>query len=274
MKKKPFKMKLTIMVYILCLVSIGFYSILLFRYPEQALLANFFFLSLILFIISALLCIYLVRSVTRPIEDYARQMELEQALEQNRSLYYETVCMLTNAIEVKDQYTGGHSERVKNYAVQIGEQLGLTDEELQNLIYGSLLHDIGKIGISEEILCKDGKLSDYEMRQIRQHPEIGFTILHSTQFLKGCRRMVYEHHERFDGLGYPQGLKGLDIDLYARIISVADSFDAMTTVRPYRKIPFTKEDALNELLKNSGTQFDPVIVNAFLNTFTKGNAGW
>lgn len=207
-------------------------------------------------------------------EDYAREAELERALKENRKLYYETVKMLANAIEAKDQYTGGHCDRVKDYAILIGAELGLQEGELQNLIYGSLLHDIGKIGIPEDILRKEGKLSDFEMSLVREHPEIGFRILHSTQFLMECRRMVYEHHERFDGLGYPQGLKGLEIDLYARIIAVADSYDAMTTIRPHRKIPLTKEEAISELLRNSGTQFDPNIVRAFIDAFaTKGAAG-
>ena len=279
-----------------------------------------FSISLVWLTMSALLSVFLARSVSRPIEiitkavqqvsagnyfvetdlktgdeleslsesfdkmvrtihelreeDYARQAELERALEENRRLYFETVRMLANAIEAKDQYTGGHCDRVKDYAVLIGAELGLQEGGLQNLIYGSLLHDIGKIGIPEDILRKEGKLSDYEMNLVRQHPEIGYTILHSTQFLKECRRMVYEHHERFDGLGYPQGLKGFEIDLYARIIAVADSYDAMTTIRPHRKIPLTKEEAINELLRNSGTQFDPAVVRAFINAFaTKGAAG-
>ncbi|QOX63501.1 HD domain-containing protein [Anoxybacterium hadale] len=279
-----------------------------------------FSISLVWLVMSALLSIFLARSVSRPIEiitkavhqvsagnyfvetdlktgdeleylsksfdqmvrtihelreeDYAREAELERALAENRRLYYETVKMLANAIEAKDQYTGGHCDRVKDYAVLIGVELGLQEGELQNLIYGSLLHDIGKIGIPEDILRKEGKLSDFEMNLVRQHPEIGFRILHSTQFLMECRRMVYEHHERFDGLGYPQGLKGLDIDLYARIIAVADSYDAMTTIRPHRKIPLTKEEAIGELIRNSGTQFDPNIVGAFIDAFaTKGAAG-
>ena len=191
-------------------------------------------------------------------EDLQRMME---AGEQN---YFETIKALANAEEEKDAYTRGHCERVMNYALSIGKALGLPEKDLDSLRFGAILHDIGKIGIPEHILNKETPLSNEEFALIRQHPSIGIRILGDLTFLKDSIRIVHEHHERYDGLGYPARKKGEDIDLLARIVGVADAFDAMTSQRPYRKAAMTREQAARELQKEAGKQFDPVVVEAFI----------
>lgn len=198
-------------------------------------------------------------------ETTALNEELESLLQQNQSSYFETVRVLANAIEEKDSYTRGHCERVMQYSTMIAEALGLDKKEMSDLKFGSILHDIGKIGISESILNKEGSLSEEELMEIRRHPEKGNHILESLHFLDGCRKVVYGHHERIDGKGYPNGLKGDQIDLLARIVSVADAYDAMTSCRPYRKNAMSRETAVQELLTNKGQQFDEKIVDTFIN---------
>lgn len=189
--------------------------------------------------------------------------ELENLLIKNRMSYFETVRTLANAIEEKDRYTGGHCERVMEYSMIIANVLNLSEEEKNDLKFGSILHDIGKIGIPEAILHKVDKLSVEEYKIIKNHPEIGYRILKNLDFLDHSKSIVYEHHERMDGLGYPRGLKGQEIHLLARIVCVADAFDAMTSNRPYKNV-MTNEMAVKELIANAGTQFDPEIVEAFI----------
>jgi len=189
--------------------------------------------------------------------------ELENLLNKNKVSYFETVRTLANAIEEKDRYTGGHCERVMEYSMKIAEVLGLGEEEKNDLKFGSILHDIGKIGIPEAILHKDDKLTPQEYNIIKTHPEIGYRILKNLDFLSYSKSIVYEHHERIDGKGYPRGLKGEEIHLLARIVCVADAFDAMTSNRPYKNV-MTTEMAVKELLANAGTQFDSDIVDAFI----------
>jgi putative nucleotidyltransferase with HDIG domain len=202
-------------------------------------------------------------------ETAALNEELESLLRQNQDSYFETVRALANAIEEKDSYTGGHCERVMKYSIMIAEALGLDSKEMNDLKFGSILHDIGKIGIPEHILNKEGVLSEEEFEQIRQHPGKGNHILENLQFLEGCRKIVREHHERIDGKGYPNGLKGSQIDLLARIVCVADAYDAMTSSRPYRKNPMSKEEGIRELLANSGRQFDEQMVEIFIACLNK-----
>ncbi len=197
-------------------------------------------------------------------ETIALNEELERLLKQNHDSYFETVRALANAIEEKDSYTGGHCERVMGYSVKIAESMGLSSAEIDELKFGSILHDIGKIGISESILNKDGLLTDEEYSEIKKHPEIGERILQNLHFLDNCRKIVSEHHERIDGKGYPGGKKGQDIDFLARIVCVADAYDAMTSSRPYRKNAMTREQAIDELLLNSGKQFDEKVVEVFV----------
>ncbi len=177
--------------------------------------------------------------------------------------YFSTVKALAKAIEVKDPYTHGHSERVTEYALMIAEEMGLDDREKQNIKYAATLHDIGKIGIAGKVLNKPGALTDEEYMHVKTHPLLGDTIVEPVEFLQGPRPLILHHHERYDGRGYPDGLKGEEIPLGARIITVADSFEAMRSDRPYRKA-LTFEDAKSELIRNAGTQFDPHVVETFL----------
>ena len=197
-------------------------------------------------------------------ETTALNEELEKILKQNLSSYFETVRALANAIDEKDSYTGGHCERVMAYSTIIANELGLSQQELDDLRFGSILHDIGKIGISEYILNKDGKLTPEEYEEIKKHPEKGNNILKDLNFLHNCRRIISEHHERVDGKGYPKGLAGDEIYYLAKIVCVADAYDAMTSSRPYRKNALSKEEAMEELLRNKGVQFDETVVDAFL----------
>jgi len=183
--------------------------------------------------------------------------------------YFSTVKALARAIEVKDPYTYGHSERVTDYALAICRQMELSEWETKNIKYAAALHDIGKIGIARKILDKEGSLSDEEFVHIKTHPLLGDSIMEPVAFLQEPRKIILHHHERYDGNGYPDGLKGEDIPLGARILAVSDSFEAMMSDRPYRKaLPISV--ALNELEANSGTQFDPEVVKAFLDVIKSG----
>jgi len=177
--------------------------------------------------------------------------------------YFSTVKALARAIEVKDPYTYGHSERVTEYAMVIGKKLDLSEWDLRNLKYAAALHDIGKLGIAGHILNKPGALSEDEFVHIKTHPQMGDSIMEPVSFLKEPRAIILHHHERWDGKGYPEGLKGKKIPLGARILAVADSFEAMMSDRPYRKA-LDLQDAIKEIEDNAGTQFDPLVVTAFI----------
>ncbi len=189
--------------------------------------------------------------------------ELEDLIQENDRVYFETIKSLNRAIEAKDPYTAGHCDRVTEYAVKIGQMMALSPEQMKNLTYGSILHDIGKLGIEESILTKPDRLTDEEFFKIKQHPEKGFEILKDIHFLKEANLIALQHHERYDGKGYPHGLAGENIHLLARIVAVTDAFDAMTSNRSYRAAMAT-EIAIEEIKKNRGSQFDPQIVDAFL----------
>jgi len=200
-------------------------------------------------------------SQMRIIQDINQKLEL--ANEQLRDAYYGTIESLRLAVDAKDSYTKNHSDRVSYYSVLIGKQLGLNAEDLETLKQGALFHDVGKIGIPDAILQKPGKLTNEEYDDIKNHPSIGAKILAPAKIFNDLVPMVLHHHERFDGRGYPVGLAGEDIPLMARIVCVADSFDAMTSDRSYRP-RFDTITALGELENCKGTQFDPVCVDAFL----------
>jgi HD-GYP domain-containing protein (c-di-GMP phosphodiesterase class II)/HAMP domain-containing protein len=186
-----------------------------------------------------------------------------QLYEDLESSYLSAVRALANSIDAKDPYTRGHSERVARYSVEIGRTLNLNSDEIKNLHVGALLHDIGKISISESIINKNSKLSDSEYETMKTHPARGAEIIEPARFLREKVPLIRYHHERYDGKGYPEGLKGNEIPLMARIVCVADSYDAMTSKRAYRDT-MPRQEARNELIRCSGTQFDPRIVNAFL----------
>lgn len=183
-------------------------------------------------------------------------------LAQLQESYEASLIMLANAIEVRDPYTRGHVERVMNYAQTIAEYLGWPPNEINTLRFGSILHDIGKIQISEAILRKEGTLSDEEWVEMKKHPEMGVELVQGIHYLNSAIPVILSHHERWNGSGYPHGLKGDKIPIMARIVAIADSFDAMTTERPYRK-ELTPEQAFNEVVSGSGTQYDPLMVDAF-----------
>jgi putative nucleotidyltransferase with HDIG domain len=180
-----------------------------------------------------------------------------------RNQYISTIKALTKAIDAKDHYTHGHSERVARYAVQIAEEMDLPADYIENLEYLALMHDVGKIGVPEQLLNKPGSLSKEEFKLVRNHAAIGAEIISTIKFIGEHANIVRHHHERVDGGGYPDGLRGEEIPLGAKIVGVADAFDAMTSERVYRS-PLTREEAIDELKRCSGTQFDPKVVQAFL----------
>lgn len=186
-----------------------------------------------------------------------------------RKIYLETIQALATAIEAKDPYTRGHSERVAMYSSIIAEEMNLPEDFLNTLNFAALLHDIGKIGIPDEILNKPGKLSEEEFDRIRIHPILGANIVEKIDFLAQASSYIRFHHERQNGRGYPEGLKGEDIPLGAAILAVADAFDALTSDRPYRRA-WNLDDTLHEIEINSGIQFRPEVVEALKNAVKKG----
>jgi len=189
---------------------------------------------------------------------------LSRLYEDLRSTYMRTIKVLAQAIEARDHYTHSHSETVARYAVVIANHLKLPAKEVEMIRQACELHDLGKIGIGDSILLKSSALTPSEWEEIKKHPTIGAQILEPLTFLGGVVELVRQHHEHYDGSGYPEGRKGEDILLGARIIHVADSYEAMRSARSYRKVPLLKEEAILEIKCNSGTQFDPKIVDAFL----------
>jgi HD-GYP domain-containing protein (c-di-GMP phosphodiesterase class II) len=182
--------------------------------------------------------------------------------------YLDTVKLLSETIDAKDSYTRGHSQRVSQYALIAGKSLSLTSLELQIIEYAGLLHDVGKVAIDRSILRKPDKLTSEEWAMMINHPRVGATIIADIPILKEVKQLVLYHHERYDGTGYPERLRGNLIPLGARLLAVADSFDTMTTERPYRGA-MSFSAALQELQKCSGTQFCPVAVEAFISGFKR-----
>jgi len=178
-------------------------------------------------------------------------------------LFLGTVKTLSKAIDAKSPWTSGHSERVTEIAIAIGAEMGFDEDEMKELELAGLLHDIGKLGTYEHILNKPGKLNDEEIEIIRLHPQMGAEILAPIKELKKIASVIRHHHEYYDGTGYPEGLKGEEIPLVARVLTVADTVDAMGADRPYRK-GRTRDEIVTELRRCSGTQFDPVVVDAYL----------
>lgn len=186
-----------------------------------------------------------------------------------RDVYLKSITALTSAIDAKDRYTQNHSRNVASYAVALGKALGLSEEELSNIHFGAILHDIGKIGVPENILNKPGRLSKDEFHSIKSHPTMGAKILEPIDFLKEAINVVLYHHERYDGSGYPEGLKGETIPYTARLVSIADAWDAMTSHRSYRPA-LAQEAAVSQLQEGSGSQFDPYMTQVFTDMIKKG----
>lgn len=216
---------------------------------------------------------YLVKPITR--EDLVTVVN--SRLERSHQLHvaqlqraYETsLVVLANAIEVRDQYTRGHVERVMSYAYAIAENLNDLHVDHDQLRFGAMLHDIGKIHIRETTLCKQDSLSPTEWSEIQLHPSTGVEMIKDIPYLLPAVPVVHYHHERWDGSGYPEGLHGEDIPLVARIVSVADGFDAMTTDRPYSTAR-SLDQARQEIVNGSGNRYDPFVVDAFLRVWDSG----
>jgi putative nucleotidyltransferase with HDIG domain len=201
----------------------------------------------------------------RSLESRVREKtaELSRALREVETSYSSTLWALVAALDAREHETSDHSQRVVRYTLAIARALGLPERDLPDIGRGALLHDIGKIGVPDAILLKPGKLTEDEWVEMRKHPQIGWTILRSIPFLEVPAAVVLSHQERFDGGGYPRGLRGEDIPLGARIFAIADTFDAMTTDRPYRRRQAV-EAARLEISRCAGTQFDPRCAEAFL----------
>lgn len=191
--------------------------------------------------------------------------------EEVKTNYFNTLRSLVNSIEEKDRYRRGHSERVADIALSMAERAGLSKRRRNILFQAAILHDIGKIRISPAILGKRGRLSDEEMRLVRQHPIIGYRIIEPLSFLKEVKACISEHHERCDGLGYPSGITREELTFEGRILAVADAFDSMISERPYRK-SMTDREAISELQRNAGGQFDPDVVDLFVAVYREKEA--
>jgi HD-GYP domain-containing protein (c-di-GMP phosphodiesterase class II) len=193
------------------------------------------------------------------LEDHAAQQTLAMA------------STLISLIDLRDRYTGGHSFRVANCSRQIAIHLGLPQEETEEVVLAASLHDIGKIGVPDCVLLKEGGLTEEEFGWIRMHPEWGWTAIRNVDDFRSASLVVLHHHERLDGRGYPGNLRGTEIPLGSRIIAVADSYDALTTDRPYRK-GRPPEEAVKEIVRCSGTQFDEQVVKAFCESLSRNES--
>lgn len=191
-----------------------------------------------------------------------RTRQLRAAMKRVEHTYDETLRALGAALDLRDNETAGHSYRVMRYSVEIARQMGCPDAQITNIARGAFLHDIGKIGVPDAILRKPAKLTQEETAVMQTHVRIGYDLVCRIAFLSGAAEIVLTHHERYDGTGYPQGLAGIEIPLGSRIFVVADTLDAMTSDRPYRKA-LSFSTACDEILRESGRQFDPQVVNAF-----------
>ncbi len=207
------------------------------------------------------------------IRNYSRLLKLNKNLEiaheELKQAEIGTIASLIKAEEEKDLYTYGHSERVTMLSHAIADEMNLGDEFIGSLLRAGVLHDIGKIGISDAILLKKEKLLDSEWDVIKHHPQKGVEILKPLKFLTAESNIILHHHECYDGSGYPEGRRRDDILLGARIIHLADAYEAMRSARSYRKVPLTKAAAVDEIKKHKGTQFDPKVVEAFLKVLDK-----
>lgn len=205
-------------------------------------------------------------------DQVAPAVENARLYETLKETFHGTTLALAEALELRDAYTGGHTRRVRDYSLAAGRRLGLSPDELEDLSLAAVLHDVGKIGVRDAVLLKETPLDKDELLLMNGHAIHGGEILRHVKTLERVAPGVLHHHERFDGRGYPHGLSGEAIPLLARIIAVADTYDAMTTDRPYRKA-LSSETACAELQRQSGSQFDPVVVEAFVVACAEGEIG-
>lgn len=220
------------------------------------------------------LCFGFLYSASRLYDDIHRKnaeylWEIEEKNREIQRVMLDTTTTIVNIIDAKDEYTKGHSQRVSEYSAAIARELGYSEEEIANVRYVALMHDIGKIGIPDAILKKPDRLDAEEFATMKQHVTIGAGILHENHMINDLEIGARYHHEKFDGSGYAEGLKGENIPEIARIIGLADTYDAMTTNRVYRK-RLTDQEVITELRENSGTQFDPKLVELFLRLLEEG----
>ncbi|MBE0447491.1 MAG: HD-GYP domain-containing protein [Actinobacteria bacterium] len=237
----------------------------IWRFDYQWLIPNYYALGVLGLILAQIYDSFGPASIILLIVPLLIARQTFQVYMKLRSAYMDTVSALVRALEAKDPYTRGHSERVAGYAERIAREIKLPEEKVEILRYGALLHDIGKIGIARKVLNKPGKLTDEEFKWIQAHPKIGAGIIGHIEFLKAAVPAVFYHHEHLNGKGYTEGLSGDNIPLLARIMTVADSFDAMTSARSY-KPALSTEKAATELMACRGSQFDGRIVDAFINS--------
>lgn len=202
----------------------------------------------------------IVRRASRTI--VTQQQALQGYTNELEASYDRTIASLAAAVDARDASTEQHSARVTDLSIELGRWLGLSDTEIQQLHRGALLHDVGKIGVSDAILRKPGSLTDAEWQEMRRHPEIGYRILQNVSFLEDALPVVLHHHERWDGSGYPHRLRGSEIPLQARLFAVIDAYDAITSDRPYRA-GAQHDEAMERLQRDAGTHFDPTMVDAF-----------
>jgi putative nucleotidyltransferase with HDIG domain len=189
---------------------------------------------------------------------------IEDLIKERDKNYLKTVTVLANAIEASDEYTRGHCDRVGEISLKIGKKMGLSERQMDNLRFACILHDVGKIGINDRILNKPSALTKEEYEVIKKHPMIGYEIIKEVDFLEEPANIMLQHHERIDGNGYPNGIKGEEIRLEAKILAVADTYDSISSERVYRKRVFTKEEIKEELIRSSDTQLDTEVVNVLL----------
>ncbi len=250
-----FKMAMVVLTFLITC----FHLLEVVYFPDVTLVSNEILLGVVLFAI-----IYLwVQEVKDRRKVEVVNIELLISQEELKEANIGAMKALITGEEARDPYISGHSRRVTEYTMAIADKLNMSEEEKKHMEYAGNLHDIGKIGISDAILHKAGKLDEDEWKIIKKHPEVGVGILASLKFLPEEKILIRHHHERYDGAGYPDGRKGENIPLGSRILAVADSFDAMNSKRSYRP-PLSKEKIIKELETAKGTQFDPKIVDVFL----------
>lgn len=217
-----------------------------------------------------LLCLVLVIAILYGWKIIRRQrLDVQGRADGLKDSYDSIVSVLCAALDLRDNVTQGHAVHISELASVVAWQMGLRKESVRQIQKAAILHDIGKIGVADAVLSKPGPLNDAEWTEMKRHPELGHRMLFGIDFLRDAADVVYAHHERFDGAGYPRGLKGDEIPLGARIFAVADAFDAMTSHRPYRKA-MPHRNAIEEIAHHAGSQFDPTVVRAFLEAAKRG----
>ena len=265
--KVSYDFKIAMVVLLFLLISIRL--TLVFCFPESEILPDKILLSMLLFIVS-----YLWFQELRDYYDLlALNRSLQESQEQLKQAEIDTIASLVNAMEEKDMYTRGHSERVTKIALAIADELNLDNETKNIIARAGILHDIGKIGINDSILNKVQKLTEEEWETIKSHSEKGYDILRPLKFLEIEKNIILSHHERYDGRGYPEGRKGEDIRRESLILAVADAFDAMNSRRAYRE-PMSRENIITELKNSRGTQHSTEIVDAFLALLDRSPKLW